>query len=138
MPHGPLPPVPILVLPKDVSDELVEAGVVTRERNPIGEFAVGDWWVGVLTVTGAAGGAVTLIGSARASLTKIAQRLHGWNERRSSTVAPPGPTEQCWLMYQTERGAVILDLNERPPLPELEAWLRATYAILEDEAGSRG
>ncbi len=137
MPHGPLPPRPVLVLPEEVSAELVLAGLAASTPDPTADPAAGDSWPGVIWVTGTVGGAVTLLGPAGPAIASTARRLHRWNSHHPMTPAPDAEAAQRLLTYMTERGRSILDLGEQPTTSELEHWLTAAYAVLEEELRPR-
>lgn len=137
MSHGPLPLVPILVLPKVVADELVASGIGEPSRNPFGEFSAGDWWMGLLMVTNEASVAITLLQGAK-SVSQVAERLHQWITGDSCKAASiEGNGHRSQLSYRSTRGTGQLFLDEKPTLEELTEWLVATYSILEGDAETR-
>ena len=137
MPHSSLPPVPVLALPVEVVDELVRDGFAVPSPNPAAEFSAGDWWVGVLMITGATSNAITLTGAARAGCEALAIRLHRWNELRAQASANEGSSKPCQLVYQSTNGRARLDLDKRPSLSALQEWVEATYRILEADSTER-
>ena len=137
MPDRPLPPRPILVLPEEVSAELVLAGLAASTPDPTAESAAGDRWPGVARVTGIVGAALTVIGPAGPAIRSAARRLHRWNNDHPLTSAPEADSVRRLLMYRTDRGSTTLDLGERPTAAQLEEWLTAAYAVLEEELRPR-
>jgi hypothetical protein len=137
MAHGPLPPIPILILPTEVVDELNALGLAETSRNPFGEFAAGDWWQGLLMFSGDASNAITLIGGIRV-LPRLAKLLHKWNSGRSiEDSSAKIQAVQSVLSYRTATGHAVLDLNRKPSIAELTNWLTNTYMILEKESQDR-
>ena len=137
MAHSPLPPVPILILPTEVVDELCTLGLAETSRNPLGEFAAGDWWQGLLMFSGDASNAITLIGGIRA-LPKVAKLLHKWNLGRNvEDSSAETQDDQCILSYKTVTGHAVLDLNRKPSIAELTDWLTATFIVLQKESQDR-
>lgn len=136
VPHGSLPPVPILVLPTDLVAELVADGLATPSPNPAAQFSAGDWWSGVLMVTGAVSDAITLTTATKAGIEAVAGRLHHWNHQRRTS---PTPDDQkpCQLVYRTTKGRALLDLDEQPALDILQRWLEVAYATLAEDAQHR-
>lgn len=137
MAHGPLPPVPILVVPVDVANELLELGLAAVSRNPFGEFDAGIWWQGLLMLSGGASEAITLA-QGIATVPKLAKLIYRWNRNRG-TKNSTGEDEsgQCSLHYKTANGMAILDLNQNPDVEVLTKWLSATYEILAEDAKLR-
>jgi hypothetical protein len=118
MAHGPLPPVPILILPTEVVDELYTLGLAETSRNPLGEFAAGDWWQGLLP--------------------KVAKLLHKWNLGRNvEDSSAKTQDDQCILSYRTVTGHAVLDLNRKPSITELTDWLTTTFNVLQKESQDR-
>ena len=137
MSHGPLPAVPILVLPKDVVTELIETGIGEESRNPFGEFSAGDWWMGLLSLTNEASAAITLVNGA-SSVPEVARRLHQWIRSGSRKVKnSEGHESARQLSYRSTKGRGELILDSEPTLKELTEWLTATYTILEGDAENR-
>ncbi len=137
MAHGPLPTVPILVVPADVAIELLEQGLAAPSRNPFGEFDAGSWWQGLLMFSGGACDAITLI-EGIAAVPKLAKFIFRWNRNREANDSHNGEhSEQCVLHYKTARGEATLDLNQYPDLELLTEWLSATYEILSIDSKQR-
>jgi hypothetical protein len=135
--HGPLPAVPILVLPKDVVTELIDTGIGEESRNPFSEFSAGDWWMGLLSLTNEASAAITLVKGA-SSVPEVAKRLHQWIKSGSRKVKKSDVQESaCQLNYRSTKGRGQLILDSEPTLKELTEWLTATYTILEGDAENR-
>jgi hypothetical protein len=135
--HGPLPPIPIIVLPTEVANDLVALGLAQPSRNPFGEFSTGDWWMGLLSLFNETSATITLIQGA-ASLPRVAKRLHEWTEGRSNeTESANEPDHRSRLSYRSTKGSGFLILDEKPTLDELTQWLVATYTILKGDAQER-
>ena len=135
--HGPLLPIPIIVLPTEVANDLVTLGVAQPSRNPFGEFSTGDWWLGLLLLSNEASAAITLLQGA-ASLPRVAKRLYQWTKGRSGKTESADQTDlRSRLSYRSTKGSGFLVLDEKPTLDELTKWLVATYAILEGDAERR-
>ena len=139
MAHGPLPPIPILILPKEVADELLGDKVAIVSRNPIGEFSSGEWWMGLLIFSNDASSAITLIKGAL-SIPHLAATIHDWNvhrelEEHSRSDDSKNPSRT--FRYKSPKGQATLELDSLPSLGQLTAWLEAAYGILEDDAKLR-
>ena len=133
MPHGLLPPRPILVLPEPVAAELVLAGLAASTPDPTAQPAGDDWLPGVVQVTGTVASALTITGPAGPAIRSAAGRLHRWNADHPMTPAPDAEPAHRLLTYTTGRGRALLDLGGHPTKSELEEWLTAAYAELEEE-----
>lgn len=131
MPHGAKPLSPILVLPTEVVASLVSEGLVAPSRNPLGEFSAGAWWLGLLSLSGAAGGSVTLIEKGASIYRGIAHKVHAWNEHRLETQSEP--SKGVLLHFKTASGMATLDLDKRPTTAALTAWFEASWSILQNE-----
>ena len=136
MTHGSLPPVPVLFLPIDVVSDAISNGEAETSRNPASEFAAGDWWQGYLMFSGGVGSAITIVGTSRAAVRKVARRLHDWNQKRLDGASSNSgiQTKQTTLTYRTERGFSQLNLNDKSSLEEVTKWFVGAYEVLERDS----
>ena len=126
-----------MMLPTEVIDKLAKFGLSEISRNPLGEFAAGDWWQGLLVFSGGASSTVTLIQGA-ASLPKLARLLRDWNHQRVfERPQATEPPSACVLSYRTATGQAVLDLDQDPGLDQLTEWLSITYSILAKDSTTR-
>jgi hypothetical protein len=136
MPHGPLPPVPIMMCPAEVAVDLIQSGEALDSRNPAGEFSAGDWMTGLLLFTGATANAITITGGID-GLRAYASRLHRWNTEQPDEQDESGQPRQRMLRYECEAGTAVLNLNKQPSLEALQLFVEAAYRALELDVPKR-
>jgi hypothetical protein len=120
-PHGEPLTKPILALPPDVARALVEAGVATPCPNPVGQFAAGDWWLGLLQVYSTTASTVTLV-QGREAVRNVVEALRGLTSESRLEFA-----------YRTRKGSVRFELGPEVSRDEAFAAISSAYdAIAED------
>ena len=137
MAHEPLPPVPVIDLPKEVAEALIADGLAKPAPNIHTFSAVPDYWEGILLVTGGVASGITILDALGKGIHALAHRLHRWHSDTPTETKPDGTPKQRMAAFRATKGMGRLDLNADPTETQLEAFLRFAYLLLLDDAENR-
>ncbi len=137
MAHEQLPPEPIVSLPREVAQALIDAGQAEPSPSPLESFAASDWTASFLLVTGGVASAITIVKAIPDGLHALARQLDRWHRKHPPETDEEGRPKQRLIWFQASKGSGKLDLNESPTEEQLEAFLLFAWLLLLDDVKRR-